>query len=1158
VARVAARDRRARVPGSRFANQRIPRVPGVGRRLADSLSMSSSGESVHNEFSGVADVVVQAGVIHGDVVLGAGSRPGSVAPAMAPAVPSWFVHRVALEDRLAETLLRGERGERGVMLAGAGGYGKTTLAAWVCRQPKIRDQFPGGVLWVELGQRPGPERITRALAELTAAIGGREGKFANVLSAADAFRVAAAGRRILLVVDDVWNAVDLEAFRDLGEQITLLVTSRRTNVLDGTEVLVDGLSDDEAAAMLGQGRGDDATLMRLLRRAGRWPLALVMLSGILRSLIDRHAVSGEEAVTALIEELDEHGIAALDEMSDADVLRNLSQTLELSLAELVTAGGAECRDRFAELAAFPAGEVIPYWLLRQLWGMSDVRVRTEGDRFVGRSLATAPHADGLRLHDVTREAMRRNEPERMAAVSARLLNAIRPPDGWHRLPDGERSFADGLAHHLRQAGQLEELGDLLRDARFLTARLARSGPTALEADLNVYAADHPGDVYPQELTGLMRREGHLFTDPLLSAGDIGVIFRSRLPGRAVLEHQVRHTEQVLPGLVPLHPMPDRDDGALVRSLGARSRGSCNDIAWHPDGELLATVGYDPQLLIMTPDGARVRSVELSGAVFEAARWSPDGTMLAAIGRTDRFRASNDDEDVCTLMLYDPTTGAELAATSIRGRRYPEVPRFCWSPDSALLAVAGADGVLLWDPSDSDTLVRHAAGDVDHCDSLDWHPRHGLLAYRCTNAGRRGIDGELLLWPDPGESEHLDIWHDPVFQGSGADLAWRPGGRTAALRTPGGLLVVDPFSGEIRWRRKQHLYGFRWSPGGGQLALLHGSRHQSRIELLAVPSDGELGRTAHPAIMMELDLGTDYNVKDSLAWSPDGSTVATTASDKSVIKIWHVEQTGRRSSGRKPARSFSYVRWTADDRDIAVRRVDGEWLALDPCDQTADPKAITVPFPAGRDPAYRSRWLREVGVPEAVILEHAGMFAEFAPDDQSYVLGDWFQPLRLFVKDGTPLADLTLEASQRWHAACFTPSGGRLVTISSDDSWEKLTIAAWALTGTMREHPVSRWTMDDILGPGPSIGHVSCITASETHVAVIAEPFIGLFELPDLRHVCWIKTNGSVRDAAFDGRGERLAVLGDAGVYLFGLTGQNLWIVSASDLANSSGRSSYEW
>ncbi|GAA2640922.1 hypothetical protein [Streptomyces vastus] len=288
--------------------------------------------------------------------------------------------------------------------------------------------------------------------------------------------------------------------------------------------------------------------MPLLRRAGHWPLALVMLSGILRSLVSRHSMTTADAVTALVGELDGHGIATLDELSDADVVRGISRTLELSLTDLGAAG----RDRLVSLAAFPEGEVVPYWLLERLWGLSGVRVRTESDRFSDRSLVSPQLASGLRLHDVTREALRHMEPEEMTAVSARVLDRMRPAGGWHCLEEGEHSFVAGLAFHLRQAGRVEELGALLRDMRFLAVRLTEFGPPSLEADLELYAAAEPGDGYARALLELVRREGHLFAGGGERVPDVVLTLESRLAGRATLLEEIRNVEEARParGLCP--------------------------------------------------------------------------------------------------------------------------------------------------------------------------------------------------------------------------------------------------------------------------------------------------------------------------------------------------------------------------------------------------------------------------------------------------------------------------------------------------------------------------------------------------------------------------------------------------------------------------------
>jgi hypothetical protein len=74
-------------------------------------------------------------------------------PWMAPPVDR-MVERSELDSRLFAALTTPGAAEVGLTtgLAGAGGFGKTTLAAWVCHRSEIRRRYPGGLLWVTVGQ----------------------------------------------------------------------------------------------------------------------------------------------------------------------------------------------------------------------------------------------------------------------------------------------------------------------------------------------------------------------------------------------------------------------------------------------------------------------------------------------------------------------------------------------------------------------------------------------------------------------------------------------------------------------------------------------------------------------------------------------------------------------------------------------------------------------------------------------------------------------------------------------------------------------------------------------------------------------------------------------------------------------------------------------
>ncbi|MBO2447424.1 PD40 domain-containing protein [Actinomadura barringtoniae] len=1051
---------------------------------------------MENEFAGEALNVVQARDIHGDVVFNA-PRERPPAPAMAPAPPRGFVPRADIQEPLIAALLE----RRDVALRGAGGFGKTTLACWVCRMPEVREAFPGGVLWVELGQNPSLQKVATSLAGLAAVLTGESpGTYADVPSAAAAFRNALSDKPALLVVDDAWSSADVAHFSGPS---TLLVTSRRSGVLEGTEIAVDAMSDAEGAALL---EGDPGVLRPLVDRAGHWPLALVMLSGLLRSLGERHGMTSEEAVASLMNELDRYGIATLDELSDADVLRGISRTLDLSLDEL-----GDSRDRLVSLAAFPQGQVVQYETLRRLWDMSDLRVRAVADRFVSRSLASAPGPDGLRLHDVTREALRHMAPEVMRDVSMRLLEGMRPAD-------------DGRVFHLCQAGRMDELPALLRDMRYISARLAGAGPLALASDLALARTE---DAFAEGLTKLLRLEGHIFVAGL-SETDMALTLESRLLNRPGLLEEVHHVTEARPdgGLIALHPMPDVDGSALERSVVVHPDGASQDVDWDPRGRLLATVGYGPPVQIVDTGSWESTAWPVPySAVVNGVRWSPDGAKLALLGDTSRFSPVFDYYDehppqLHALSVHDAATGVEIDVAAFRGAAISFPPGISWGADSEHLAIGGMEGVFLWRSGSGTGPLCLARKDRLGSDTdVDWHPELGLLGH-----ATEGDVGILRHWADPIAGGEPRVWTDRDLRGAGRGLWWRPRGGVAVLALPRSTLLVDPVAQRVLWRLDHRVSLPRWSPDGGRLAFLRSGR---LLELWDVPGDGELEAGASPRAAAEIDIGSHQGTRQSLAWRPDGARVAIVR-DSAVVKLWRPEQ-----STERPTRELRHVMWSPDGGTLAVGGSRERWFALDPLDlDAAAVECAPHPF-SGRDPAGKRSWLDEVGARREWESGHEPRtFVEFAPGEQAWIVARWFEPLSLCRRNGAETVLVPGYDGRRWGGASFTPSGDRVVAVSGYGPFEKTDFTLWPVTEAAQGEPAARWTTL----VEPDVRHVWRVTASETHAVIVANPgLIGLFELDGMRNVCWIRTNATARDAAFDPEGRRLAVVGDAGVYLFEVT-----------------------
>lgn len=113
------------------------------------------------------------------------------------------------------------------------GVGKTTLVSIVCRDPDLARAFPDGVLWTYLDQQP---ELFSKLAAWERALTGTDEMLSVATLGEAAARLAGLlrDRRMLLVVDDVWEVAHAAPFLQAGAagKCALLVTTRLTDVAD--------------------------------------------------------------------------------------------------------------------------------------------------------------------------------------------------------------------------------------------------------------------------------------------------------------------------------------------------------------------------------------------------------------------------------------------------------------------------------------------------------------------------------------------------------------------------------------------------------------------------------------------------------------------------------------------------------------------------------------------------------------------------------------------------------------------------------------------------------------------------------------------------------------------------------------------------------------
>ncbi|MBL7551551.1 DUF4062 domain-containing protein [Frankia sp. AgB1.9] len=409
----------------------------------------------------------------GPAALGTGGR----VPWMVPSRHGKVVARPELTEQVLARLLepRAPGGARpAVVLRGVGGFGKTTLAAEVCRRPEISDAFPGGVLWVTLGESVGGATLADKINDLSEALSGVRPALADPEQAGFRLGELLGSPPRLLVVDDVWVRGQLAPFLQGGPGCVRLVTTRMRDLPSDAalsdRIEVAAMAEVEAERMLtldlaGPGsalavRADRAGAVslptartepadagsvsadtpatvagllptdrtrQLLDATGRWPVLLRLVNRALVRMV-RDGVPPARAADRVLRRLDRRGPTAFD----VTRLEDRNQAVEATLSASVGLLTGDELDRYLELAIFPEDVDIPRYVLEAYWGATGDLSPDEVDDLcqeladLSLVLAYHRHPPALLLQDVLRSYLRiRVGEERLRELHGMLCDALR-------------------------------------------------------------------------------------------------------------------------------------------------------------------------------------------------------------------------------------------------------------------------------------------------------------------------------------------------------------------------------------------------------------------------------------------------------------------------------------------------------------------------------------------------------------------------------------------------------------------------------------------------------------------------------------------------------------------------------------------------------------
>ncbi len=640
-----------------------------------------------------------------------------------PLVAGW-VDRGELADLVAAlTASGGATVALTTGLTGAGGFGKTTLAAKACQDQRVLDWFRGGIVWITVGRDTNGAALAAKISEVIADLGASGPAFTSLEHAASALTAALAGRgRTLLVADDVWTAAQLRPFAVAGQSYRLLVTTRRPAVLHGIparQITVDALPTGAARRLLTR----DMTVPmaprlegELVALTGGWSLLLSLVNRRLADDVQRRA--GIDAAAELaVRRLRQGGPTALD-VADSGMREDaVAATVGYSLEPLDVAD----RQRFLELGIFAEDAEVPVAVAAMLWqettGLGEAASHSLCDRLDGLSLLALAWAGPVRVivvHDVIRDYARHQlgpagqlVAHTALVAAARQVTKLPTADGtalgggrglsvedggtqWWRLP---RTADHGylwqyLTYHLRAAGLDAELDQACTDLRFLAVKLESSGPAAVETDLARSASPLAG-----RLRRIIAQDADLLS-PLQPSGALTTTLTTRLSGTPELAGQMPALRSCLHVWTawPAWPAPDLPPHTLLRTITGHI-GAVSAVAIAPDGTWLATASDDGTARTWNADGTpRTTLTGHTGAV-SAVAIAPDGTWLATASDDGTARTWNaDGTPRATLTGH---TGA-VNAVAI-------------APDGTWLATASDDGTArTWntDGTPRATLTGH--------------------------------------------------------------------------------------------------------------------------------------------------------------------------------------------------------------------------------------------------------------------------------------------------------------------------------------------------------------------------------------------------------------------------------------------------------------------
>ncbi len=587
-----------------------------------------------------------------------------------PSLPPHFLARPALLRQVKDTLLADLKApvvitgaDARVGVHGMGGIGKSVLAAAIAHDREVRRSYPDGIVWLTIGQQPDLVRLQHGVARH---LGSKE-HFDTEPQGRDVLKRLLAQRAVLLILDDVWQTSDAQAFDVLGPRCRALVTTRDAGVLHtlgGPSVPVDFLTEKEALQLLADAVGVESSVLpsealEVARECGYLPLAVALCGG----MVKKHGGDW----TAILNRLKN---ADIEKIIDPNAIEERHRSIWRAMQVSVDTLSSEEQRRFAELAVFARDNPVPEAAIAILWShtgkLSDLDTTDLLINLAERSLIRLHQQPGepgepverrMSLHDLLYDFATKLVPKRKR-LQRELLDAYHKqcPKGWHDGPN-DGYFYQHLAYHLHAAGKQQELKKVLFGYRWLRGKLNVTVPNALMADYDLIDDDPQARL----VQGAIQLSSHTLTDDTSH-------LPSQLYGR-LLSQKGRRIKTLLGALVsdedspwlrPLAPTLTPPGGALLQTL-------CG----HEDWVIAVAVTPDGRYAISGSKDKTLKVWDLiAGKAVHTLCGHEDRVIAVAVTPNGRYAVSGSRDktlkvwDLATAKAVQTLRGHEISVTSV--------------------------------------------------------------------------------------------------------------------------------------------------------------------------------------------------------------------------------------------------------------------------------------------------------------------------------------------------------------------------------------------------------------------------------------------------------------------------------------------------------------